>query len=193
MHLTSDELLDLAEGTRPVSSAPHLTVCEACRHELNELRGVMATLNVEVPEPSPLFWDHFSTRLREAVAAEASPARSWLGMGRWSWGLAAAISAVVIALAVSSTVRTPQVVAPAPASVAAEPGTDVVSAAAVDDPSFSLLGDLADGMDWDTAADAGISMAVGTADEAVVDLDDQERVELQRLLREEMATRAPGA
>jgi len=193
MHLTSDELLDLAEGARPVSSAPHLTVCEACRHELDELRSVMTTLDVEVPEPSPLFWDHFSTRVREAVAVEASPARSWLGMGPWSWGLAAAISAVVIAMAVSSTVRTPEVIPPAPFSVASELGADVVSAAAVDDPSFSLLGDLADGLDWDTAAEAGISMAVGAADGAVVDLNNEERVELQRLLREEMATRAPGA
>jgi len=36
-------------------------------------------------------------------------------------------------------------------------------------------------------------MAVGAADGAVVDLNNEERVELQRLLREEMATRAPGA
>ncbi len=33
---------------------------------------------VEVPEPSPLFWDHLSARVGEAVAAEQAPRRSWI-------------------------------------------------------------------------------------------------------------------
>ena len=61
------------------------------------------------------------------------------------------------------------------------------SAPAVDDPSFSLLGDLAGGMDWDSAAEAGIGMDVGASDTVVADLSQAERAELQRLLREAMA------
>src|SRR5215475_12379965 len=106
MHLTSEELLDLAEGTRSESSAPHLAQCDKCRHQLNELREVMATLNVDIPEPSPLFWDHFSARVSEAVASDAKTARSWFGIGRWSWGVAAAMSAVVLAIAVSRIPKT---------------------------------------------------------------------------------------
>ena len=193
MHLTPEELLDLAEGSRPLSSAPHLAACAACRQQLGELRDVMATLDADVPEPSPLFWEHFSTRVREAVAADAAPAPSWFGVGRWSWGLAAAMSVVVVVIAVSLTVRTPPAGTHMPPAVAETPSGDAGSAAAVDDPSFSLLGDLAGSLDWDGVAEAGISMEVGAADRAARDLNDEERTELQRLLREAMGTSRIGA
>jgi hypothetical protein len=188
MHLTPDELLDLAEGTRSESSAPHLAKCGECRRQLDELRDVMATLEVDVPEPSPLFWDHFSARVSEAVASDAKSARSWLGIGRWSWGLAAAVSAVVLAIAVSRVPRPAGKMTPASTtSVAEVPAADTGAALTADDPSFLLLGDLAGSLDWDAAAEAGISMDVGTADTAVAELSDGERTELQRLLREAMA------
>ena len=192
MHLTPEELLDLAEGSRPLSSAPHLAACEVCRQQLDDLRDVMTTLDADVPEPSPLFWEHFSARVHEAVAAEAAPARSRYRVGRWSWGLAAAMSAAVVVIAVSLTVQTPPARTGAPSPVAEVPSGDVGSAAA-DDPSFSLLGDLAVGLDWDAAAEAGISMEVGTADTAVHDLNDGERTELQRLLVEALRTSRVGA
>jgi len=70
-HLTEGELLDLAEGARPESSAGHLASCEACRRQLMDLRSAMtAAAAVDVPEPSPLFWEHLSVRVREAVEAE---------------------------------------------------------------------------------------------------------------------------
>jgi hypothetical protein len=188
MHLTPDELLDLAEGTRSESSAAHLAKCDACRQQLDELRDVMAALQVDVPEPSPLFWAHFSARVGEAIANDAKSARSWFGVGRWSWGLAAAASAVVLAIAVSRTPRMPAEVTPVPTTPVAEtPAADVGSALRGDDPSFLLLGDLAGSLDWDAADEAGISMDVGTADTAVAELSDAERTELQRLLREAMA------
>jgi hypothetical protein len=188
MHLTPEELLDLAEGTKSPSSAPHLSTCEGCRHQLAELRDVMAAIgdDIDVPDPSPLFWEHFSTRVQEAVTADAMAARSWFGVGRWSWGLAAVMSAAVLTIAVSLTLRTPPPTTSVP-PVAEAPGNDVGSAPAVDDPSFSLLGDLAGGLDWDSAAEAGISMDVGATDTAVAELSQAERTELQRLLREAMA------
>ena len=76
MHLNAEQFVDIADGTRPESSAPHLTVCEPCRAQLCELRAMMAAAkDVNVPEPSPLFWDHLSSRVSEAVAAEAGDAR----------------------------------------------------------------------------------------------------------------------
>ena len=76
MHLTPDDLVDLAEGTRPESSAPHLVTCTTCRAQLNEMRAMMsAVADVDVPEPSPLFWDHFSQRVHEAVANDTPNAR----------------------------------------------------------------------------------------------------------------------
>src|SRR5258705_10923481 len=76
MHLNADDLVDLAEGARPESSAPHLAACPQCRAHLEELRGTMSAIaDVDVPEPSPLFWDHFSQRVHDAVATEAMDAR----------------------------------------------------------------------------------------------------------------------
>jgi hypothetical protein len=185
MHLTSEELLDLAEGTRSESSAPHLAKCDHCRQQLNELRDVMATVQVDVPEPSPLFWEHFSARVSEAVASDAKSASSWFGIGRWSWGVAAAMTAVVLAIAVSRVPKPPANTTRGSATVVAEtPGADIGSTLTADDPSFVLLRDLAGSLDWDAAAEVGISMDVGTADTAVAELSDAERTELQRLLRE---------
>src|SRR6266851_8000309 len=76
MHLNADELVDLAEGARPESSAPHLAACPQCRAQLDDLRAMMsAAAGVDVPEPSPLFWDHFSQRVHDAIAAEDANAR----------------------------------------------------------------------------------------------------------------------
>src|SRR5438270_2943159 len=110
-HLHPDELTDLAEGTRPESSAPHLRSCEACRRQLADARAtIAAALDVEVPEPSPLFWDHFSVRVREAIAA--GPARrrfAPLAGWQWSWRRLAtplaAGAAVAIVISAIVTVR----------------------------------------------------------------------------------------
>ena len=185
MHLTPEELLDVAEGTRSIASAPHLEKCEACRQQLDELRDVMVSLEIDVPEPSPLFWDHLSARVREAVAADHGRARSWFGFRRWSGGLAAAMTVVVVAIAVSLSTRTPTpAVTHVPTSVVAEPVAEVGSSPTGDDPSVIRLGDLAGGLDWDSAAEVGITMEVGAADSAVAELSEAERIELQRLLRE---------
>ena len=79
MHLQPDELVDVAEGTRPESSVPHLASCEVCRLQLADLKAtISAAADVEVPEPSPLFWDHLSARVRDAVAAlDGDLARTW--------------------------------------------------------------------------------------------------------------------
>src|SRR5258708_31627248 len=76
MHLNADELVDLAEGAQPESSARHLAACPQCRARLDDLRAMMsAVAGVDVPEPSPLFWDHFSQRVHDAVASEEGDAR----------------------------------------------------------------------------------------------------------------------
>src|SRR6476469_3139983 len=76
MHLNTDELVDIAEGTRTEAAAPHLASCEPCRAQLCELRAMIAAAkDVDVPEPSPLFWDHLSARVSEAVAADRAGSR----------------------------------------------------------------------------------------------------------------------
>jgi hypothetical protein len=73
MHLSAEDLVDLAEGVLPESSAPHLASCDACRAQLADLRAMMTTaVEAEVPEPSPLFWDQLSRRVHDAVEEEAN-------------------------------------------------------------------------------------------------------------------------
>jgi hypothetical protein len=194
-HLHPDELIDLADGTRPESSAPHLTACAECRRQLAELRGTMAAAaQAEVPEPSPLFWDHFSARVHDAVAAEGAPRRApWLGLAPPLW--AAACAAVIIAAAVTMRVaRAPGFVATPVGPVAslaplADDAADLAPLA--DDPSLDLVADLAAQVGWDGAAAPGLGTHEDAADNAVGQLTAAERSELQRLLKEELAR--PGA
>ena len=193
-HLHPDEPIDLAEGTRPESSAPHLRSCEACRRQLADARAMMAAAaDVEVPEPSPLFWDHLSMRVREAIAAGS--ARHWFApLDGWQWSrrrLAtplAAGAAVAIVIAAIVTVRhghTPAIGTP-PVTVA-DGAASADTAIGADDPSLDLVADLAADVDWDAAAESTVTTQEGIADKAVTQLTEAERRELRRLLQQELA------
>jgi hypothetical protein len=191
-HLTSEQLIDLVEGGRAVSSAPHLQSCETCRNRLAELRATLSVAaSVVVPEPSPLFWDHFSVRVHDAVEAERAAGTS--ASGRWSWlrisplwvgALAAIVLAIVI---VTSGGRPgPPVSAPGrPTASAVGSLGDTLSLD--DDPSLSLMADLTADLDWDAASEAGLTTHVGVDNDAVTDLTDGERRVLNQLLKGELA------
>jgi hypothetical protein len=192
-HLPPETLIDLAEGTRPESSAPHLESCERCRGQLAELRATMsAAADVDVPEPSPLFWGHFSARVSGAIAAEGAPrAAAWLD--GWSWSRLSAPVAVagVIVLAAIVSVRMGAPARPLAPSQSAASSAEVVAAGdpalSSDDPSLDLVADLAEGVEWDTASEPGLTPHEDAVDRAVGQLNDTERRELQRLLKEELA------
>src|SRR4051794_31885113 len=114
-HLSPEEVLDIAEGARP--APPHLAACEPCRRQLDELRAVMTTAaEVDVPEPSPLFWDHLSARVREAVAAEPVTKDGWFP----SWRVLVPIAALaVVVLVVVFAVTRSRAAAPAQATTLA--------------------------------------------------------------------------
>jgi hypothetical protein len=189
-HLSVEELLDFAESAAVVASHPHLASCEECRRQLADARSAMASLaGVEVPEPSPLFWDHLSARIHEAVVAEEPPRRSWLGAWAVPHGrLLAAVSAaaaiiVVVGIALLRPDPAPEeVAATVPAADAAPVFTADVQA---DDPTFGLVSELTADIDIDTALEAGLASG-GSAEQAVVHMSSDELLELQRLLQEEM-------
>lgn len=193
MHLKDGQLVDLAEGTLPESSAPHLASCEHCRRQLSEMRAVMSAAGeVDVREPSPLYWDHLSARVREAVALDASPRRPWADVAGWrrvlmpAW--AAAVASIIIVVALSPRVADPPSPPSAPAAVAAT-GAEVVdlwTEAPDDDESLVLMGSLSAGFDLDAARQAGLA-ARGSAEHAVTHMDDNDLRELQRLLAQELA------
>jgi hypothetical protein len=204
-HLSPEELLDVAEGARPEHA--HLSSCAACRDEVIEMRALMgAVAAADMPEPSPLFWDHLSSRVSDAVAVEPSPQRTradrwgWV-FNVWSWRLAAPIAAIVAAALVvavfvtshgspNSPVPPQQQVAEAPeASGANTPPAGEDNASQFDsanDPSFAFVADLTTGMDMDTALDAGL-VSDGSAEHAITHLNEGELRELAKLLTEEIA------
>lgn len=196
-HLTEGELLDLAEGAQPARSAGHLASCEACRRQLADLRTAMAAAAVDVPEPSPLFWDHLSARVREAVEAEGRPSESgWLER-RPSWRAIVPIGAFAVLALTAALMLRPAHESSTSANAAA--GSEITDTAAdagglaqlADDPSLTLLADLASDLDWDAASEAGLAPRTGAVDDAVTSLSSGERRELHRLLQE--ALRPAGA
>jgi hypothetical protein len=199
-HLKPAELLDLADGTRGDASAPHLETCDACREQLADLRATLTrAMPVDVPEPSPLYWEHLSARVREAVSATTAPGQPFRLAGWFSSRVLFSTAAcAVVLLAAVVALRTPSWPAmsgrpespvrnAAPASAAAGPSRalDAVDSPA-DDPSWSLMTDLVSGVDWDTAVEAGLSPA-GNVERALFDLTVDERRELQRLLKQELS------
>ena len=194
MHLNTEELVDLAEGVRPESAAPHLAACQACQAQLRDLRAMLsAAQDAGVPEPSPLFWDHLSARVSAAVAQEPAPAR--LKPSRYAivQGFAAVAAALLIAVALGSRASAPSL-APGSVAVATPPPMTVADAApelladvAPDsDPSLTLVASLSDGVDLETAREAGLAPH-GSAEHAVTHMSDGELRELGRLLTNELA------
>ena len=201
MHLAPEELIDLAEGGRAESTVPHLQSCEVCRQQIVALRRAMSAVVdaadapganvVDVPEPSPLFWDHLSRRVREDVAAEEMSGFRFAG---WRWGTALTTSWRAWAIAGVAAAVAIAIYATAPGtSTRPSDARNTATAAplqpfgAADDPSLELFADLTEQMDSSAITEAGWSSHVGAVDEVVASLTEDERLELQRLLNEELA------
>ena len=195
MHLAPEELIDLAEGARAEDAVPHLRSCEGCRQQLVALRTMMSAVSSpgnDVPDPSPLFWDHLSQRVREAIAAEGTPGSRFAG---WRWGTALpaswrtwAMAGIAAAVLISIYVTAPRTLTPSGGrGGASAPSAGLQPFGAADDPSLLLFADLTEQMDSGAISDAGWSSHVGAVDEVVASLTDDERLELQRLLKEELA------
>jgi hypothetical protein len=151
---------------------------------------------IDVPEPSPLFWPHFSVRVREAIAADH-------GGSLWRWGwtrfrtplVLAAAPALVVLCVLGARLIAPRLM---PSSGATESRAALVPPAGqgaardtliADDPSFLVVADLAGPIDLDTAKAAGLA-GQGSAEHAVTHLSQDELKELQRLLKQELGNAA---
>lgn len=187
-HLTADELLDVVE--HPLGESPHgshLESCEACRAQAAQLTAILrATQHVEVPEPSPLFWEKLSDRVHVAIAAEPSEVQR---LPRWlHWPVLVplgALALVVLALA-SAVAPDGDSIDPGMLQAVIDTTSPSESGFALDD-TWALVSDLVGPLDFETAQAAGIATTPGTADEAVLELSAAEREELVRLLRQELA------
>ena len=196
-HLSSDQLLDVAEGT--CAEPAHVGSCAACQHELAELRSVMASLDrSDVPEPSPLFWDHLSSRVHEAVEDAGPESRRAPILRRILFPMAALAAAAALVFAVAISRRAVPVAVPTSAIAAP---TSALSAIAPpvppagdsrplliepgDDQSLSYVADLAHDMDMDPTLATGLTRE-DAADHAISHLSEGELQELVELLKAEL-------
>ncbi len=209
-HLSNDELLALAEGAG--EGASHLESCAACRGHVHELREVLVSVREEeMPEPSPLFWTHFSERVKRAVAVEPEPASSWpsrVGLLR-PIAAVAALAAVALMLFVirtgmpsgsdQDTSRSPMAAdsrgvgpgersAPDPTADTAmsEPAGSDVGDVLNGEASWMVVADLAGDLDLDSAGEAGLIIRPGSAERAAGQLSEEERRLVVEFLREEL-------
>jgi hypothetical protein len=192
-HLTRDERLLALDGALEPARLAHVAACPACRTDVEALGHVVARVRaVDVPEPSPLFWDHLAARVGDAIAREPAPARE---RGWWSSRLAWAAAALVVAAAGGGFVarsRTPPP-APAVAHVAAtNPSTAPASeVAATSVPSLDADAPLEDS--WaliaamvDDANAEALAPQAGQSELSISALSDDERTALARELAAEL-------
>src|SRR6266508_1427758 len=139
-HLSRAELVDFIEASprMPAGRTRHVSTCDECRAEADALRSMRALAATdEIPEPSPLFWDHFSARVADAVREETpgEDATAWM---RWpraplaTWAAAATMAVLVMMTVVwRTTLHAPAPsMGPAMAGAAAGNGTVPLAAAA---------------------------------------------------------------
>jgi hypothetical protein len=197
-HLSPEQIVDVAEGCADIALVAHVRECDECRAKIGSLVDALRLAQSDPPPaPSPLFWPHLAARIGEAVRRERTrgPFRR-----AWGWRLAPVGAVAVLAIAVGLGVRmwprdagrttaaadTPDVSQPAAAFEAA------AGAEPDDDPSWMLVSDLSSQVSVEEAEASGVVPPPGDADKALRQLDAAERVELARILREEIAAGVPA-
>ncbi len=195
MHLTDAEFIEHLDGALGPERAAHLASCERCRRDAE---GLAATLtdarSVDSPEPSPLFWDHFGAQVREAIDQPASSRLSAFLNALRRPGPALAGAAIVALVVIGGFwprgLQPPGVQAPGDPYVIDDPVPSPagrpLATALESDLEWTFVAAMADGIDWETADAAGLSLRPGAAERAAQDLSYYEQLELARLLREGM-------
>jgi hypothetical protein len=188
-HLSETEVVDLLDGRLAPERARHAESCSQCRGQADALAEVLpAALGAAVPEPSPLFWDHLSARIAEAIDAEPAPWRWRAFLGLEAWRLAVAAMALVLAAGLTWQMLRTVHHAPAPGPVATPASTEAAADADIDSfvDAWDVIEAAAVDLDWEDAQSIGIATRPGSAERMVADLTADERSELVRLIEEEM-------
>lgn len=184
-HLSPDEFVDAVEGVLIAERRAHVDGCDACRREVEDLRRVMSDVDLtsETPEPSPLFWDHLSQRVRQATGDQAVPARTSWWTSAWRPMVAAAAGLAVIALVLRSR-PAPDVGLP---DVPVAESAGLIGEAPLDEGPWNVIIGIASasGVDWEDVRQVAKPRA-GTVDELISSLTPAERQELARMLRAEI-------
>jgi len=196
-HLSRDERLVALDGALEATRQAHLASCASCRTDVETLGRVLARVRaVDVPEPSPLFWDHLAARVGDAIAREPAPVpdRAW-----WSPRLAwAAVAVAIVIMAAGAGYltrsRTPAtVVAHDTPSIVGDPvgrgRSPNVADASVADDGWALIAAVADQVSDQVIDDAAFAPQVGQAELSISALSADERRALAGELAAELAPR----
>ena len=211
-HLSPQEFVDLAEGGLTPGRASHLDGCARCRDEADVLRAVMNDAQeVEVPEPSPLFWEHLSRRVSDAVTLPGTPtARAAVGWSGWHVGhLMTAVTTATVVLAVVVGVSMLRDAGDAGNDATGGVVTDGANAGAGTDGTTDALGatdvgttqvdaesdwalvlTIVEAVEWEDSDPDALFVDRRTIDVALLQLSADERRELVRLLEAELSRSA---
>ena len=140
----------------------------------------------EVPEPSPLFWEHLSQRVHDAVAVEPPPSRGWLGRFTMVWAGGAVAAAVIVFAVFIVRDQKPMGAGPAAVPVADAAPAGASLPALEDDASFAVMGELASEIGFEEAGAAGLTISPGSAEDALSQLSSDEQRAVVELLQEEI-------
>ena len=197
-HLVEHELVDALEGTLDARRLAHVSGCPSCTTQLEEFRAIAGEAGAaDVPEPPAFFWNQLSARVRASIAEEPRPGSWSLVWRRWSRPATASAAAVAIAgIIVSVTgLWPPSSSNPKPPAAAAlqiqddgDAGEDVFAEIDTDE-AWALVRALAEDLDHDEMEGEGVSARPGAANNLTSALTAAERIELARLLEEQLKGR----
>ena len=189
MHLSSQECVTALDNELTPARREHLDACESCQEQVTELRALVneAAHDADVPEPSPLFWDHFQTRVLTAVQREEPSRRTWWTTWLDTRTFVAIGVLAVVAASVALYMNRP--IAPVADSLA---DATAVESSAVAETTTSLDGD-----EWEFVASVMgtlegddihevLAPSPNAVDAAMESLTGDERDRLVKLLKAEM-------
>ncbi len=176
-HLSRERMLALIESPSE-SEETHLGRCDTCRREIQALRAVLREVTeLETPEPSPLYWEALSERIRDAVARErrgAVPPVAWGPWVSWAGGLGVAVVLALVLVGPFPDLGAPERLQAVPD----EPGV------ADADQEWQLLLTIVDG-GGEPIGDEWLDARPGVMEGLVADLTGEERATLIELLGRE--------
>lgn len=136
----------------------------------------------DVPEPSPLFWNHLSARVRDAVCDEPLPGPWWMAY----WRPVLLATGAVAALAMMVMLRTSAMPAPAATELAIAATSYELAADVEVSEMWRLIEAASPTMEMQSVQDAGLMPTQYATDQAIQSLTLAQREALVRLLRREM-------
>jgi hypothetical protein len=188
-HLSPQEVVDALGGGLDPLRLDHARTCEACRRDISQFAELTRDLAaVDVPEPSPLFWTHFSERVHQAVTTQRVPVDAALSWWRGMWRPLAMLAATAAALAMVVVWR------PAPSPVPTRtalgpvgPEAVVETTESMSDTTLALMQAAVESpLSWDEARSSNLTPRLVTVDAAIDQLTPAQAAELARLIRIEL-------